>query len=171
MSVCPLSEACHRVYKEALLHYKSKIGSDPSKLLHSWLASSDCNHDWEGVACNYFNGTAVNLTLTSALTNKVTPSETYASGTLSPYLGNLSHLQVMDLSYLIRLHGPIPVELAKLSHMRKLFLYSNILTSGIPTRFIKLFKPEMLYLDNNHLSDDVPSSVFASMKSLTELDL
>ncbi|KAJ1407422.1 Leucine-rich repeat-containing N-terminal, plant-type [Sesbania bispinosa] len=137
MSICPLSEAYHGVDKEALLQYKCKIDSDPSKQLHSWLASSDCSHDWEGVACNYFKGTVVNLTLTIPLTNKVTPSETYTSGTFSPYLGNLSHLQVMDLSYLLS----------------------------------KLFKLEMLYLDNNHLSDNVPSSVFASMKSLTELDL
>lgn len=159
------------VDKEALLEFKSRIISDPSKLLHSWTPSSDCCHNWEGIACGS-TGRVISLTRTGVVYDvDDIPLETYMSGTLSPYLGNLSGLQVLDLSNLKQLHGPMPPELAKLSHLRKLFLYSNKFTGGIPATFQNLSRLENLYLDNNQLSGNVPSSVFASLKYLSELSL
>ncbi|KAL9327100.1 hypothetical protein ACSQ67_007745 [Phaseolus vulgaris] len=170
-SLTSILEPCHVVDKEALLEFKSKIISDPSNLLDSWTPSSDCCHNWEGIACGS-TGRVINLTRTGVVFDvDDIPLETYMSGTLSPYLGNLSSLQVLDLSNLKHLHGSIPPELAELSHLRKLFLYSNEFSGGVPASFEKLSRLQSLYLDNNQLFGNVPFSVFASLKSLSELGL
>ncbi|XP_061357245.1 probable leucine-rich repeat receptor-like protein kinase At1g35710 [Gastrolobium bilobum] len=146
ISLCLLSEACHVVDKEALLQFKSRISQDPSNILGSWTSSSHCCHDWEGITCDS-TGRVINVTRTGMFYEHGFPLVTSMSGTLSPYLGNLAYLQILDLRGLQELHG------------------------GIPEEFNKLSKLETLYLDRNQLSGNVPSSLFGSMKSLSGLGL
>lgn len=91
------SKACNPVDKQALLQFKHKITSHPSKLLQSWTSSSDCCTSWEGVACDS-SKRVVNLTRPGLVSEDDFIVDTYMTGTLSAYLGNLSNLQVLDLS-------------------------------------------------------------------------
>ncbi|CAN6680419.1 unnamed protein product [Malus baccata var. baccata] len=139
-----VSKACHSVDKQALLHFKHNIISDPSKLLHSWSLSSDCCSAWEGVARDP-SGRVVNLSRPGLASGSDFVFDTYMSGTLSWQL--------------------------TLSHLTHLFLDSNNLFGSIPTTFRYLFKLEKLYIGNNYISGVVPSSVFGSLTSLLELGL
>ncbi|GJS35950.1 probable leucine-rich repeat receptor-like protein kinase [Tanacetum coccineum] len=69
------------------------------------------------------------------------------SGTISPYLSNLTFLQLLDLSSLKDLKGPIPPEFGKLSRLTR------------------------LSLDGNNLSGTLPYVIFRSLKSLREINL
>jgi Leucine-rich repeat (LRR) protein len=164
------SKACHPVDKEALLDFKHKITDDPSKLLHSWRVSSDCCTSWEGVACDA-SGRVVNVSRPGLASDNDFIEDTYMSGTLSPYLGNLSSLQVLDLSNLKDLKGPIPEELGKLSKLTHLFLDTNKLTGSIPFTLRYLSQLEKMYLSDNFISGIVPPSVMKSWTHVSELGL
>jgi hypothetical protein len=129
-----VTESCHVVDKEGLLEFKRKITSDPSRLLHSWTSSSDCCKTWEGVACDT-SGRVVNVSRPGLLSSNDFIVDTYMTGTLSPFLGNLSFLQFLELSNLKDLKGPIPPEFGKLRRLTHLFLDSNKLTASIPNTF------------------------------------
>ncbi|KAF2312361.1 hypothetical protein GH714_034360 [Hevea brasiliensis] len=153
-----VSKACHPVDKEALLDFKHRIISDPSELLNSWTVSSNCCTSWDGVACDV-SGRVVNVSRPGLVSGNDFIEDTYMSGTLSLYLGNLSSLQLLDLSNLKDLKGPIPREFGKLSQLTYLFLDSNKLTGSIPMTFGYLSQMKKLYLSDNFISGSVPASV------------
>ncbi|XWS45506.1 hypothetical protein CRYUN_Cryun15aG0142000 [Craigia yunnanensis] len=163
-------EACNAVDKEALLGFKSSITADPSQLLQSWISSSDCCSSWKGVACNSA-GRVINVTRPGLASDSDFIEDTFMNGTLSPSLGNLSFLQILDLGNLKNLKGSIPPEFGKLTRLTLLFLDSNQLTGSIPVTFKHLSRLEKLYLSNNNISGIIPPSVIGSFKSLTELGL
>lgn len=162
------SEACNPVDKEALHHFKQQITADPSHLLQSWNVSSDCCADWEGVSCDS-SRRIVNVWSPGTFWGNGFPVDTYMTGSLSPYLGNLSNLQLLDLSSLTELQGPIPPEFGKLLNLTHLFLDSNKLEGSITVTFKYLVRLQKLYLDDNSLFGGVPDSVFGSLASLSEL--
>ncbi|AET03848.1 LRR amino-terminal domain protein [Medicago truncatula] len=91
------SKACNVIDKEALLQFKNKITSDPSQLLNSWTLSTDCCKGWNGVTCDSTTGRVVSLTLSGTVDDGIDlPFDTYLSGTLSPYLGNLTNLKILS---------------------------------------------------------------------------
>lgn len=121
-SLASISEPCHVVDKEALLEFKSRIAFDPSKQLHSWTSMRYSN--WCSVRRQWHPSRNIHVRNVD--------------------LGNLSGLQVLDLCNLKQLHGPIPPELATLSHLRKFFLYSNKFNGGIPANIPKPFAARKL---------------------------
>ncbi|KAJ6378897.1 hypothetical protein OIU78_029003 [Salix suchowensis] len=163
------SKACHPVDREALLDFKHKITDDPSKLLHSWKVSSDCCTSWEGVACDG-SGRVVNVSRPGLMSDNDFIEDTYMSGTLSPYLGNLSSLRILDLSNLKDLKGPIPEELGKLSKLTHLFLDTNKLTGSIPFTLRYFSQLEKMYLSDNLISGPIPPSI-GKLVMVTKLDL
>ncbi|MCD9637983.1 hypothetical protein HAX54_021588, partial [Datura stramonium] len=102
-------EACHPVDKAALLDFKQKVTSDPSNLLQTWTLTTDCCKTWEGIACDP-NGRVVNVSRPGLASGDDFIIDTSISGTLSPSLANLSFLELLDLSNLKDLTGPIPPE-------------------------------------------------------------
>uniref|UniRef100_A0A803L7F0 FBD domain-containing protein n=1 Tax=Chenopodium quinoa TaxID=63459 RepID=A0A803L7F0_CHEQI len=146
------SESCHAIDKEALLDFKHRITDDPSQLLGSWLATTDCCTAWEGIACDPFNGRVIKVSRPSAM-------ETSMSGTLSPFLGNLTYLQVLDLSDLSELSGPIPPQLGKLSQLEYLSLNINELIGPIPSSIGQLASLQVLDLSDNKLTGVLPDSL------------
>ncbi|KAJ0558769.1 putative non-specific serine/threonine protein kinase [Helianthus annuus] len=71
----------------ALLAIKSMIKGDPQGLLTSWNQSSTDFCQWQGVTCNPRHRRVIHLKLSSG----------GLIGTLSPSIGNLSFLRVIQL--------------------------------------------------------------------------
>ncbi|KAI3851090.1 hypothetical protein MKW92_016900 [Papaver armeniacum] len=153
------TEACHPTDKAALLDFKSLINQDPTKLLKTWNASTDCCIQWEGVACGS-NGRVVNLTRPGLFSTDDSIFDTFMNGTISPSLGNLEFLRFLDLS-----------NLKQLSHLTDFFLDTNQLEGQIPASFQRLTKLRRMYLSDNRLSGPVPTSMLLQMSSLSELGL
>ncbi|XP_026441142.1 MDIS1-interacting receptor like kinase 1-like [Papaver somniferum] len=161
---------CHETDKAALLDFKNKITEDPSNLLQTWNQSTDCCTQWDGVGCDHSGGRVVNFSRPGVYPDDY---EWYADlhGTISPSLGNLQFLTVLDLTSLTFLTGSIPSELGKLSHLTILSRAGNRLNGTIPVSFKNLCKLNQLSLSSNILSGSVYNFIFQDMSSLTYLDL
>ena len=82
---------CIQREKEALLAFKQGL-MDVDNLLSSWGSEArkqDCCISWEGVYCDEYTGHVVKLDLIGGS----------LGGRLSSQVGNLTHLQYLDLSY------------------------------------------------------------------------
>ncbi|EEF34948.1 serine-threonine protein kinase, plant-type, putative [Ricinus communis] len=166
--------------KEALIAFKSSLESPSS--LSSWNQnSSPCN--WTRVSCNRYGHRVVGLNL----------SRLDLFGSISPYIGNLSFLQslqlqnnrltgtipdeiyklfrlrVMNMSF-NSLQGPISSKVSKLSKLRVLDLSMNKITGKIPEELSPLTKLQVLNLGRNVLSGAIPPSI-ANLSSLEDLIL
>ncbi|KAL0441182.1 UNVERIFIED_CONTAM: putative receptor-like protein kinase [Sesamum radiatum] len=168
--------------KLALVDFKSQITQDPLQVLASWNDSLHfCN--WNGVACGLQippRVTGLNLT------------GRRLAGTISPHLGNLSFVSVLDLSQ-NSFRGWIPLELGNLGRLQTLNMSYNLLGGQIPANLSNCFSlrnlawtittggivpPELgslsrlitLYLGSNNLTGIVPSSL-GNLTSLWELDM
>ncbi|KAI3948533.1 hypothetical protein MKW92_018102 [Papaver armeniacum] len=163
--------SCHETDKAALLDFKNKITEDPLSLLGTWNQSTDCCTDWDGVKCDS-NGRVTYVSRPGFFTDdQENEYDTEMHGTISPSLGNLEFLQLLDLSSLKFLTGSIPSELGKLSHLTSLSLNSNQLNGTIPASFQNLHRLNHLELGGNYLSGSVPTTVIQDMSSLTYLSL
>ncbi|RHN41156.1 putative non-specific serine/threonine protein kinase [Medicago truncatula] len=105
----------------ALLAFKSLITSDPYDVLaNNWSTSSSvCN--WIGVTCDERHGRVHSLILRNMS----------QGGTVSPNLGNLSFLVILDLKN-NRFGGQFPKELCSLRRLKVLHISYNEFEGGIP---------------------------------------
>ncbi|KAF2300739.1 hypothetical protein GH714_015444 [Hevea brasiliensis] len=123
--------------KQALISFKSQISLESSNSLSSWVqSSSPCN--WTGVSCNRFGQRVVGLKL----------SRLGLVGSISPYIGNLSFLQSLELQN-NQLTGTLPEEICNLSGLRVLNLSSNSLQGSIPSNVSKLTELRILDVSMN----------------------
>lgn len=152
------SSGCNPVDLSALLAFKSSISSDPSGLLTNWNSTTDCCA-WNGIVCDSITGRVVNLNLPGG---DSPTGDASLAGTISPSIGNLTHLTVLDLSSLQQLSGPIPSSLGHLTLLTTLFLDSNNLTGPIPSTLGNLVNLQKLYLSSNQLSAPIPPPLFSS---------
>ncbi|KAM3390011.1 hypothetical protein ACQJBY_011895 [Aegilops geniculata] len=167
----------------ALLDFKGAT-SDPTGALRSWDRSVHyCN--WTGVRCSQGNpGRVAALQL---------PGESL-SGEITPSLGNLTFLKVLNLSSngfsgqltplnLNHLHelihldlssnsfkGIIPDSLMNCSNMKVMDLSINMLEGPIPTKIGSLYNLLGLGLSRNNLSGVIPQSI-SNATQLEELGL
>ncbi|XP_058181803.1 probable LRR receptor-like serine/threonine-protein kinase At3g47570 [Rhododendron vialii] len=150
---CRLSNETDR---SALLSFKELIHEDPLRSLSSWNSSLDlCK--WDGVTCSHKHQRLVVLDLRGKS----------LSGTISPFLGNLSFLKSLYLQE-NRFHGKIPLDLSSLFRLQHLNFSSNSLQGEIPTNFSNSLG--VIDLRNNDLVGKIPYS-FGSLSKLTYLDL
>ncbi|XP_051203002.1 receptor kinase-like protein Xa21 [Lolium perenne] len=134
----------------ALLSFKSMV-SDPAGLLFSWNSSSHpCK--WRGVGCGRrrHRDRVVALSLNSL----------GLSGSMSPSLGNLSYLRVLDLGG-NSLTGHIPLDLGHLRRLRLLNLTANSLQGDIPVTLGRCTSLMKLLLASNHLRGEIPGEIGA----------
>ncbi|KAK6133527.1 hypothetical protein DH2020_032741 [Rehmannia glutinosa] len=80
------------------------------------------------------------------------------SGTLSPSIGNLSHLRTMLLQN-NQLSGVVPTEIGKLSELQTLDLSGNQFDGEIPSSLGRLTRLSYLRLSRNKLSGQIPRDV------------
>ncbi|KAH9771545.1 putative LRR receptor-like serine/threonine-protein kinase [Citrus sinensis] len=164
----------------ALLQFKAKVTHDPLEVLSSWNYSRHfCQ--WKGVTCSPRHQRVTALRLPSLL----------LQGSLSPHIGNLSFLRVLDLSnnsfrneipqeigYLFRLRilwldnntygGQIPDNISHCVNLESLFLGFNELVGKVPGKLGFLPKLRILVIHSNNLSGEIPSS-FGNLSSLEVL--
>ncbi|KAL2924659.1 hypothetical protein RDABS01_023862 [Bienertia sinuspersici] len=173
------TSACNAIDKEALLEFKSKIEYDSSGQLKTWDPKTDCCTSWNNVKCDNKTGRVVKLSPFRPSNPMDLDISIFVNGTLSPFLGNLTSLQELDLAHFQQyyldspggLRGPIPPELGQLSQLTYLSIAQNILTGSIPTSLANLHKLQTFNPSYNRLSGTIPSSLFQSMKSLKNLYL
>ncbi len=128
-----------------------------------WLVTTTpCS--WMGVACDA--GRVVGLEL----------YDNDLSGSIPEELGNLSHLEILDLgfaypdAYRNGLRGSIPATLGNLTNLEILSLLDNQLSGGIPEELGNLTHLRYLSLGRNHLQGNIPA-VLGNLAYLEHLHL
>ncbi|CAM0879530.1 unnamed protein product [Alopecurus aequalis] len=142
----------------ALLAFKAQV-SDGGSLI-SWNSSADfCS--WEGVTCNHQRpARVVELSLDGrALT-----------GALSPALGNLTFLRMLNLSF-NWLHGEIPASLGRLRRLHRLDLNDNSFSGWLPVNLSSCISMTKMGLHNNKLGGRIPAELGEGLTSLAVLSL
>ncbi|CAN1816905.1 Probable LRR receptor-like serine/threonine-protein kinase At3g47570 [Linum perenne] len=136
------------------------ISGDPTRAFSSW---NDSTHfcQWYRVFCSKrYHGRVTGLGLPSRR----------LSGTISPYIGNLSFLKVLSL-YNNNFHGEIPHEIGRLRRLQWLGLYNNSLSGEIPSNISSLKSLTIdLNLSYNRFTGAIPLEV-GNLKNLGTLDL
>ncbi|XP_074284126.1 receptor-like protein EIX1 [Silene latifolia] len=108
---------CINKEREALLHFKHGITYDACGLLDSWGTHTDCCQ-WYGVLCSNLTGHVIKLSLVGESSYGDHPC---LEGAVSPFLGELTHLTHLNLSY-NQFVGEIPHHLGNLSKLATLDL-------------------------------------------------
>jgi len=134
--------------ESALLAFKSLITSDPYDMLtNNWSTSSSvCN--WVGVTCDGRHGRVHSLILQNMSLR----------GTVSPNLGNLSFLVILDLKN-NSFGGQVPKELCQLHRLKVLHISFNKFEGGIPVALGNLSQLQYLYLGANNFIGFLPRSI------------
>ncbi|KAL5703691.1 non-specific serine/threonine protein kinase [Ranunculus cassubicifolius] len=143
---------------QALLAFKNEITRDPHQVMSSWNHSTHfCK--WLGVTCSLRHQRVVTLDL----------GNHELVGTISPSVGNLSFLKVLNLSS-NNYHGEIPQEFGRLSRLHYLDLSVNSLGGKIPLNLSKCGNLTYLNVGRNALVGSIPFQL-ASLKKLVRLGL
>ncbi|CAL5089025.1 unnamed protein product [Urochloa decumbens] len=143
--------------ESVLLSFKSMLSSPSEELLASWNTSNNfCN--WPGVVCGRKHTKRV-IALRMDSFN--------LSGRVSPFLGNLSFLRVLDLSN-NHLSDQIPSELGRLARLRVLNLSRNYLQGSIPVALAQCTNLTTLDLTSNQLEGEIPAKI-GTLKKLAIL--
>ncbi|XP_045824641.1 putative receptor-like protein kinase At3g47110 [Trifolium pratense] len=147
---------------EALISLKSQLSNNDTSNSHSlssWSQnSSPCN--WTGVLCDKHNQRVIGLDL----------SGFGLSGNLSPYIGNLSSLQSLQLQD-NQLIGIIPNQVTNLYNLRVLNMNSNRFEGiTIPSNLTNLNELQILDLSSNKIVSRIPEDI-GSLKKLQVLKL
>ncbi|MCE3049702.1 hypothetical protein HAX54_045554, partial [Datura stramonium] len=141
----------------ALMSMKNKM-RDEYHVLDGWDINSVDPCTWYMVGCSS-EGFVISLEMASM----------GLSGTLSPSIGNLTHLRTMLLQN-NQLSGPIPAEIGQLSELQTLDLSGNQFDGEIPRALGRLIRLSYLRLSRNRLSGQIPKPV-AYLSGLSFLDL
>nr|GLL33286.1 probable LRR receptor-like serine/threonine-protein kinase At3g47570 [Ipomoea trifida] len=145
----------------ALLDFKRRISDDPhGVLLNSW---NDSVHHcgWQGVRCGRRHPRVVALRL----------PDLGLVGTISPHIGNLTFLRVLDLNS-NKLYGEIPGEIGGLFRLRSLDLSVNALSGElVALNLSNCLQLRGLYFFENGLQGKLPITFLDNLKKLQELSL
>ncbi|GLU11965.1 hypothetical protein SLE2022_286800 [Rubroshorea leprosula] len=129
---------------------------DPNKNLTSWNRGDPCTSNWNGVLC--FNTTQDDGYLH---VRELELLNMNLSGTLSPALGRLSRLLILDFMW-NKISGSIPKEIGNITTLELLLLNGNQLTGSLPDELGYLSKLDRIQIDENNISGPLPKS-FANL--------
>lgn len=142
--------------KLALLAIKSQIQHDPNGVTHSWNESLHFCF-WVGITCSRRHPQRVTTLKLNSLD---------LVGSLSPHVGNLSFLRVLNLNNNSFTH-PIPPQIGHLHRLQVLSLFNNSFLGTIPSNVSNCFKLTYLDLSRNSLVGELPSQ----LGSLSKLEI
>ncbi|KAM4083665.1 hypothetical protein ACB094_08G073300 [Castanea mollissima] len=142
---------------KALQAIKSSL-IDPNKTLSNWDQGDPCTSNWTGVVCNntipddgYLHVQQLQLLHMNL------------SGSLSPALGQLSNLKILDFMW-NSISGTIPKEIGSITSLELLLLNGNQLTGFLPEELGNLPNLNRIQIDENHISGPIPTS-FANLNA------
>ncbi|CAI0415991.1 unnamed protein product [Linum tenue] len=162
-----ISEAANETDALALLQLKASLTGDPLQITSSWNSSTHfCQ--WRGILCGRKHQRVTVLNLQSL----------QLSGTLSPYIGNLTFLRRLYL-FNNTLAGTIPSEIGRIGSLSNLRIFSvrrNSLAGAIPPSYGNLSSLREFRAGSNDFSFDVASnrltgSIPGSFSNASNLEL
>ncbi|GAU16346.1 hypothetical protein TSUD_116950 [Trifolium subterraneum] len=156
---------CHADDESGLLAFKSGIKSDPTSILKTWIAGTDCC-TWNGIGCLLDNKRVTSLSLSGDTENP----KSFLVGTLSPSLSKLKYLDGLYLQNLQNISGPFPDFLFKLPNLKYIYIENNKLSGQLPENIGNMNQLEALSLEGNRFTGTIPSSISA-LNRLTQLKL
>ncbi|KAL1150414.1 hypothetical protein V6Z11_A10G258100 [Gossypium hirsutum] len=142
--------------QHALLQFKTKVTGDPLKIMESWNISVHfCQ--WHGVTCGRKHQRVTKLDLQFLK----------LSGSLSPYIGNLSFLRGLNLAD-NSFYSQIPQEIGRLRRLETLQLTNNSIRGEIPSNLSACSKLTLVDMRSNQLAGEIPASLslLSNLKSL-----
>ncbi|KAF8046867.1 hypothetical protein N665_3372s0001 [Sinapis alba] len=147
---------CHPDDEAGLLAFKAGIIDGDWGSVNSWTKGTDC--------CSW--------TVTSLSLGFFSEYFSYTiSGTISPSLSKLQHLESLSLINLKEIRGPFPQFLLRLPKLKHINIESNRLSGPLPTN-IGMLSPhlETLTLSGNQFAGAIPSSI-SNLTRLNELSI
>ncbi|KAF8047648.1 hypothetical protein N665_2899s0003 [Sinapis alba] len=156
---------CHPDDEAGLLAFKAGIIDGDWGSVNSWTKGTDCC-SWTGVSCaNHDRVTSLSLGFFSEYFSYT------VSGTISPSLSKIQHLESLSLINLKEIRGPFPQFLLRLPKLKHINIESNRLSGPLPTN-IGMLSPQLekLTLSGNQFTGAMPSSI-SNLTRLTELYL
>ncbi|XP_012455259.1 probable LRR receptor-like serine/threonine-protein kinase At3g47570 isoform X2 [Gossypium raimondii] len=131
--------------QQALIQFKAKITSGGLRIMESWNSSIHfCQ--WHGVTCGRKHRRVTKLELQFL---KI-------SGSLSPFIGNLSFLRELNLSG-NNFNNQIPQEIGRLKRLETLDLNGNSISGEIPSNLSACSKLTLVYMEDNQLTAEIPA--------------
>ncbi|CDY38783.1 hypothetical protein HID58_027511 [Brassica napus] len=158
---------CHPDDEAGLLSFKAGITEDPLGILSSWKKGTDCC-SWFGVICI----TGDRVTELRILGSSVL-GVGFLSGTISPSLAKLEHLETLSFTNLLNITGPFPQFLFRLPKLRYVTIRDNRLSGPLPVNIGSLSELELGLIDlsRNGLYGKLPPSMESLAHTLTSLYL
>ncbi|KAL7224643.1 hypothetical protein ACSBR1_026004 [Camellia fascicularis] len=142
----------------ALLSFKSSIKNDPNNVTSNWTKETNfCG--WAGVICSRRRQRVTSLHLRNM----------GLEGTISPHVGNLSFLQLLDLGN-NSFYGHLTDEIGHLHRLKTLYLFLNMLEGNIPLGLHHCQRLEVISLAHNKFSGRIPKEL-STLPSLSFLAL
>ncbi|XP_004305053.1 PREDICTED: probable leucine-rich repeat receptor-like protein kinase At5g49770-like [Fragaria vesca subsp. vesca] len=139
-----------------MMRYRDSWNNTPS----SWEDSDDpCGVPWEGVSCTGARVTELSLSAMGLIGELATG-----------YIGQLSELTSLDVSFNPGLTGQISIQISFLQKLKTLNLAGCSFSGFIPDSFGDLEQLTFLAMNSNNLSDIIPSEL-GQLSNLYFLDL
>ncbi|XP_039034383.1 probable LRR receptor-like serine/threonine-protein kinase At3g47570 [Hibiscus syriacus] len=132
---------------QALLQFKAKITDDQLRVMECWNSSIHFCH-WYGVTCGHKHQRVTKLELKLLK----------LSGSLSPYIGNLSFLRKFNLAG-NSFSNQIPQEFGRLRRLESLNLVNNSISGEIPSNLSACSKLTSVDMRSNQLTGEIPASL------------
>eukprot|EP00258_Populus_trichocarpa_P031558 XP_024447577.1 probable LRR receptor-like serine/threonine-protein kinase At1g06840 isoform X2 [Populus trichocarpa] len=129
---------------------------DINNNLSNWRRGDPCTSNWTGVLC--FNKTEEDG---YQHVRELQLLNMNLSGTLSPSLGSLSYMEILDFMW-NNITGSIPPEIGNITPLVLLLLNGNQLTGPLPDELGYLPNLERIQIDQNNISGPIPKS-FANL--------
>ncbi|KAI3809133.1 hypothetical protein L1987_25103 [Smallanthus sonchifolius] len=156
--LCSATLAINHTDHIALMAIKSSITQDPQRVLDSWNTSLPfCQ--WQGVTCGRRHPRVTKLDLGSL----------GIVGSLSPKIGNLSFLRVINLEN-NTFKGVIPPQLGDLFRLQMLILHRNSFEGEVPASLSNCTRLNDLRLARNKLFGKLPPQL-SSLVNLVNITI